>query len=84
LHGDHQVAFEFGRSIANQPPDVFALGDAIEQSLGRTVRLELAGLTRARLSGVEAWTWIKQGLFVNEIERVSLSALKALVIFEYD
>jgi len=62
LYGDHQVAFEFGRSIANQAPDAFALGDATEQSLGRTVRLELA----MTASLVRAYPALKRGLRLSK------------------
>jgi hypothetical protein len=62
LHGDHQVAFQFGRSIANQAPDACALGYAIEQSLGRTVRLELA-MTASLVRGYPA---LKRGLGLSK------------------
>ncbi len=56
--GDLKTAFVFGASIAQQSPDAFALGDAIEAQYGRTVRLELA-MTAAT---VRAYPAMKRGL----------------------
>jgi hypothetical protein len=56
--GDMKVAFIFGAAIARQAAEAFALGDAIEASYGRTVRLELA-MTAAT---VRAYPAMKRGL----------------------
>jgi hypothetical protein len=56
--GDLKVAFIFGAAIARQAAEAFALGDAIEASYGRTVRLELA-MTAAT---VRAYPAMKRGL----------------------
>ena len=62
LHGVRKMAFEFGRSIANHSPKAIALGDAIEQSLGRAVRLELA-MTAAT---VRSYPALKRGLGLSK------------------
>lgn len=62
LQGDQLVAFEFGRSLANHSPEAFVLGDAIERSLGRMVRLELA-MTAALVCGYPA---LKRGLGLSK------------------
>ena len=56
--GDMKTAFVFGAAIARQAAEAFALGDAIEASYGRTVRLELA-MTAAT---VRAYPAMKRGL----------------------
>lgn len=56
--GDLKTAFDFGRAIATQSADAFALGDAIEARHGRTVRLELA-MTAAI---VRSYPAMKRGL----------------------
>jgi hypothetical protein len=40
--GEFATAFHFGEAIVRQSPDAFSLGDEIEGSFGRAVRLELA------------------------------------------
>ncbi|WP_299322089.1 hypothetical protein [Parasphingopyxis sp.] len=42
LNEDERLAFRFGEAIATQSPEAFALGDAIEEKFGDTVRFELA------------------------------------------
>jgi hypothetical protein len=56
--GDLKTAFAFGQAIATQSAEALALGDAIEASHGRTVRLELA-MTAAT---VRAYPAMKRGL----------------------
>ena len=56
--GDLQTAFVFGAAIARQAAEALALGDTIEASYGRTVRLELA-MTAAT---VRAYPAMKRGL----------------------
>jgi alkylhydroperoxidase family enzyme len=56
--GELQTAFVFGAAIAKQSADALALGDAIEASHGRVVRLELA-MTAAT---VRAYPAMKRGL----------------------
>jgi hypothetical protein len=56
--GDLKTAFIFGAAIARQAAEAFTLGDAIEASHGRTVRLELA-MTAAT---VRAYPAMKRGL----------------------
>lgn len=56
--GDLQMAFVFGAAIARQAGEALALGDALEASYGRTVRLELA-MTAAT---VRAYPAMKRGL----------------------
>lgn len=56
--GDLKLAFVFGAAIARQSAEAFALGDAIEEAYGRTVRLELA-MTAAT---VRAYPAMKRGL----------------------
>lgn len=56
--GDLKTAFVFGAAIGRQSAEAFALGDAIEASYGRNVRLELA-MTAAT---VRAYPAMKRGL----------------------
>jgi hypothetical protein len=56
--GDLKTAFEFGKAVASQSADAFALGDAIEAEHGRAVRLELA-MTSAI---VRSYPAMKRGL----------------------
>ncbi len=56
--GDLKTAFIFGAAIARQSIEAFTIGDAIEESHGRAVRLELA-LTAAT---VRAYPALKRGL----------------------
>lgn len=56
--GDLKTAFDFGKAIATQSPDAFALGDAIEAKHGRITRLELA-MTAAI---VRSYPAMKRGL----------------------
>ena len=56
--GNLKLAFVFGAAIARQSAEAFALGDAIEEAHGRTVRLELA-MTAAT---VRAYPAMKRGL----------------------
>ncbi len=68
LHGggdltrDQLCAFQFGRAVAAQAPEAFALGDQIEQTFSRNVRLELA-LTVALVRG---YPGIKRGLGLSK------------------
>ncbi len=55
-------AFAFGAAIAQQSGETFALGDAIEAELGRTVRLELA-MTSAT---VRSYPAMKRGLGLTQ------------------
>ncbi|MEQ1538028.1 MAG: hypothetical protein ABL928_03800 [Sphingorhabdus sp.] len=56
--GDLRTAFEFGQAIALHAGDSIALGEAIEASHGRTVRLELAMTAAA----VRTYPALKRGL----------------------
>jgi hypothetical protein len=58
LDGDRQIAFDFGQAIARQSADASKLGDTIQATYGRTVRLELA-MTAAT---VRAYPGMKRGL----------------------
>ncbi len=58
LGGDRQTAFDFGQAIARQSADAALLGDTIQATYGRTVRLELA-MTAAT---VRAYPGVKRGL----------------------
>jgi hypothetical protein len=60
--GDLKTAFVFGAAIARQAAEAFTLGDAIEASYGRTVRLELA-MTAAT---VRAYPAMKRGLGLTQ------------------
>ena len=58
LTGDRLCAFQFGQAVATRAPEAFALGDQIEQTFGRAVRLELA----VTASLVRGYPGIKRGL----------------------
>ncbi len=60
--GDLKTAFVFGAAIARQSAEAFTLGDAIEASYGRNVRLELA-MTAAT---VRAYPAMKRGLGLSK------------------
>ncbi len=60
--GDLKTAFVFGAAIARQSAEAFVLGDAIEASYGRNVRLELA-MTAAT---VRAYPAMKRGLGLSK------------------
>lgn len=60
--GDLKTAFVFGAAIARQAAEAFTLGDRIEATHGRTVRLELA-MTAAT---VRAYPAMKRGLGLSK------------------
>ena len=60
--GELGSAFDFGQAIARQSADAAALGDRIEATFGRIVRIELA-LTAAT---VRTFPAIKRGLGLGQ------------------
>lgn len=60
--GDLKTAFDFGQSIARHADDSITLGEAIELTYGRAVRLELA-MTAAT---VRAYPAMKRGLGLSK------------------
>lgn len=70
--GDLTMAFVFGAAIARQSHEAFALGDALEESYGRAVRLELA-LTAAT---VRAYPALKRGLGLSKACSLTLLSVE--------
>ena len=68
---DESLAFRFGQAIAQQSIEADALGDAVEDKFGRTVRLELA----MAAAMVRAYPAMKRGLGLTK----ACSAVKLAV-----
>lgn len=58
VDGDLKAAFDFGQAIASQSGHAFELGDSLEETFGRTVRLELA----VAAATVRSYPGMKRGL----------------------
>ena len=58
VEGDLKTAFDFGQSIASQSETAMELGESLEKTFGRTVRLELA----VAAATVRSYPGMKRGL----------------------